>query len=66
LANAIRFGAPNRISTDRGRKAAVKRLLLAVAAMLVGGTATVVVKRPDGRTRAIFFEKGRSFGADLS
>lgn len=31
-----------------------------------GGTATVVVKRPDGRTRAIFFEKGRAVGADLS
>jgi hypothetical protein len=31
-----------------------------------GGTATVVVKRPDGRTRAIFFEKGRAVGADRS
>ena len=31
-----------------------------------GGTATVVVKRPEGRTRAIFFEKGRAVGADLS
>ena len=31
-----------------------------------GGTATVVVTRPDGRTRFIFFEKGRALGADLS
>jgi hypothetical protein len=31
-----------------------------------GGTATIVVTRPDGRTRAIFFEKGNPVGADLS
>ncbi len=31
-----------------------------------GGSATVVVTRPDGRTRAIFFEKGKAIGADLS
>lgn len=31
-----------------------------------GGTATVVVTRPDGRTRAIFFEKGKATSADLS
>lgn len=31
-----------------------------------GGTATVVVTRPDGRTRAIFFEKGKAINADLS
>jgi hypothetical protein len=31
-----------------------------------GGTATVVVTRPDGRTRAIYFEKGKAIGADLS
>jgi hypothetical protein len=31
-----------------------------------GGTATIVVTRPDGRTRAIFFEKGKATGADLS
>lgn len=31
-----------------------------------GGTATVVVTRPDGRTRFIFFEKGKAIGADLS
>jgi len=31
-----------------------------------GGTATVVVTRPDGRTRAIFFEKGKAVSADLS
>ena len=31
-----------------------------------GGTATVVVTRPDGRTRFIFFEKGNPTGADLS
>lgn len=31
-----------------------------------GGTATVVVTRPDGRTRFIFFEKGKALGADLS
>ncbi len=31
-----------------------------------GGTATVVVTRPDGRTRAIFFEKGKAISADLS
>jgi hypothetical protein len=31
-----------------------------------GGTATIVVTRPDGRTRFIFFEKGKAMGADLS
>jgi hypothetical protein len=31
-----------------------------------GGTATVVITRPDGRTRAIFFEKGQAVSADLS
>jgi len=31
-----------------------------------GGSATVVITRPDGRKRAIFFEKGKPFGADLS
>ena len=31
-----------------------------------GGTATVVVTRPDGRKRFIFFEKGRAVSADLS
>jgi len=31
-----------------------------------GGTATVVVTRPDGRKRFIFFEQGRAVGADLS
>ena len=31
-----------------------------------GGSATVVVTRPDGRTRAIFFEKGKAVSADLS
>lgn len=30
------------------------------------GTATVVITRPDGRTRAIFFEKFKAIGADLS
>lgn len=30
------------------------------------GTATVVVTRPDGRKRTIFFEKGQALGADLS
>jgi len=31
-----------------------------------GGDATLVVTLPDGRTRAIFFEKGKATGADLS
>ena len=31
-----------------------------------GGTATVMVTRPDGRTRAIFFENGKPLSADLS
>ncbi len=31
-----------------------------------GGTATVVVTRPDGRKRAIFFENGNPVSADLS
>ncbi len=31
-----------------------------------GGSATVVVTMPDGRKRAIFFEKGKATGADLS
>jgi heat shock protein HslJ len=31
-----------------------------------GGYATVVIKKPDGRTRAIFFRMGRAIGADTS
>ncbi len=31
-----------------------------------GGYATVVVKKPDGRTRAIFFRMGRPIGADVA
>jgi hypothetical protein len=31
-----------------------------------GGYATVVIKKPDGRTRAIFFRMGRPIGADTS
>jgi hypothetical protein len=31
-----------------------------------GGTATIVVTRPDGRTRAIFLAKGKAIGAALS
>ena len=31
-----------------------------------GGSATVMVTRPDGRTRAIFFENGKPLSADLS
>jgi len=31
-----------------------------------GGYATVVIKRPDGRTRAIYFRMGKPLGADTS
>ena len=31
-----------------------------------GGNATIVITRPDGRTRAIFFENGNPVSADLS
>jgi hypothetical protein len=31
-----------------------------------GGYVTVVVKKPDGRTRAIFFRMGRPIGADVA
>jgi len=31
-----------------------------------GGYATVVIKKPDGQTRAIFFRMGRPIGADTS
>lgn len=31
-----------------------------------GGYATVIVKKPDGRTRAIFFSMGRPIGADVA
>lgn len=31
-----------------------------------GGTATMVITRPDGRKRFVFFEKGNPIGADLS
>lgn len=31
-----------------------------------GGYATVVIQRPDGRTRAIFFRMGKPIGADTS
>jgi hypothetical protein len=31
-----------------------------------GGYATVVIKKPDGRNRAIFFRMGKPIGADTS
>ena len=31
-----------------------------------GGCATVVIKKPDGRTRAIYFRMGQPFGAGTS
>jgi hypothetical protein len=31
-----------------------------------GGTAAIKITRPDGRTRFLFFEKGKAIGADLS
>jgi hypothetical protein len=31
-----------------------------------GGSGTVTVTKPDGRTRTIFFDKGRATGADTS
>jgi len=31
-----------------------------------GGYATVIIKKPDGRTRAIFFRMGKAIGADTS
>jgi hypothetical protein len=31
-----------------------------------GGYATAVIKKPDGRTRAIFFRMGKALGADTS
>jgi heat shock protein HslJ len=43
----------------------VKRTIIAIATTLVVGSATVAITRPDGRTRAIFFEKGTATGADL-
>jgi hypothetical protein len=30
------------------------------------GTADVTVKKPDGRSRVIFFQKGKAIGADVS
>ena len=36
------------------------------AARAGGGDATVVVKKPDGRARAIFFRMGRPIGADVA
>jgi hypothetical protein len=35
-------------------------------ARAAGGTATVVITKPDGRKRTIFFEKGQAVSADLS
>ena len=35
-------------------------------ALAGGGYATVVIKKPDGRSRAIFFRMGRPVGADTS
>jgi hypothetical protein len=31
-----------------------------------GGYATVVIQRPDGRTRTLYFRMGRAIGADTS
>jgi hypothetical protein len=33
---------------------------------MTGGYATVLIKKPDGRTRTIFFRMGKPIGADTS
>lgn len=38
----------------------------AAVARDLGGTATIVITRPDGRKRFIFFENGNPVSADLS
>jgi len=58
------FDAHGPVQCAQGKQAMVQ--CNAAVAREGGGTATVVVTRPDGRKRFIFFEKGKAIGADLS
>lgn len=58
------FDAHGPVQCAQGKQAMVQ--CNAAVARDGGGTATVVVTRPDGRKRFIFFEKGKAIGADLS
>ena len=50
---------------NRGSRAGIRQCEFGVA-RAGGGYTTVVVKKPDGRTRAIYFRMGRPIGADVS
>lgn len=58
------FDAHGPVQCAQGKHAMVQ--CNAAVAREGGGTATVVVTRPDGRKRFIFFQKGKAIGADLS
>jgi len=58
------FDAHGPVRCAQGKQAMVQ--CDAAVAREGGGTATVVVTRPDGRKRFIFFDKGKAIGADLS
>ncbi len=58
------FDAHGPVQCAQGKQAMVQ--CNAAVAREGGGTATVVVTRPDGRKRFIFFQKGKAVSADLS
>ncbi len=67
--SALRAGRANSIRPARFRAQRASQPLAACAfgvARAGGGFATVVVTRPDGLTRAIYFRLGRAIGADTS
>jgi hypothetical protein len=64
-AGAGKFDATGRIPCAQAKGQPMGQCDFGVA-RAGGGTAAVVVTRPDGRKRFIFFEKGKATGADLS
>jgi hypothetical protein len=60
------FDATSSVPCSQSRGQPLNQQCKAGVARDGGGSATVIITRPDGRKRAIFFDKGTAVGADLS
>ena len=65
LASAGRFDATGEVPCAQAKGQPMRQCAFGVA-RAGDGTAVVVITRPDGRKRSIFFDKGKASFADLS
>lgn len=65
LASAGRFNATGEVPCAQAKGQPMRQCAFGVA-RAGNGTAVVVITRPDGRKRSIFFDKGKASFADLS